>query len=200
MTNKNQEAFEQMNRLTKAAKNFYGDNYNPGTLYPPRDTKFLLDEEYIPFDFDTDYDDTLYKEYRRVRMLDNPFEYNQPSALNQTIGAIYDLGKNYREMTNHKFKYMDDYHHCKANYEAIKRGDYGYKTAKNLMFYKELIDKPKNRYIRGLSQQETENDFIHDSYINALGRARAKFGNYKNSKDACAEFRSNNLAFPKELW
>ena len=45
MTNKNQEAFEQMNRLTKAAKNFYGDNYNPGTLYPPRDTKFLLDLE-----------------------------------------------------------------------------------------------------------------------------------------------------------
>ena len=104
-------------------------------------------------------------------MLDNPFENNQPSALNQTIGTIYDLGKNYREMTNHKFKYMDDYHHCKANYEATKRGDYGYKTAKNLMFYKELIDKPKNRYIRGLSQQETENDFIHDSYINALGRA-----------------------------
>ena len=200
MSDKNKDAFEQMRRLTKEAKKFYGDNYNPGTLYPPRDTKFLLDEEYIPFDFDTDYDDPLYTEYRRVRMLENPFEDNQPSALNQTIGAIYDLGKNYREMTNHKFKYMDDYHHCKANYEATKQGDYGYKTAKNLTFYKELIDKPKNRYIRRLSQQETENDFIHDSYINALGRARAKFGNYKNSKDACAEFRSNNLAFPKELW
>ena len=104
-------------------------------MYPPRDTKFLLDEEYIPFDFDTDYDDPLYTEYRRIRMLDNPLEDNQPSALNQTIGAIYDLGKNYREMTNHKFKYMDDYHHCKANYEATKRGDYGYKTAKNLTFY-----------------------------------------------------------------
>ena len=50
-----------MNRLTKAAKNFYGSNYNPGTLYPPRDTKFLLDEEYIPFDFDTDYDDRYTK-------------------------------------------------------------------------------------------------------------------------------------------
>ena len=48
MRNKNKEAFEQMKRLTKAAKSFYGDNYNPGTLYPPRDTSFLLDEEYIP--------------------------------------------------------------------------------------------------------------------------------------------------------
>ena len=200
MPNKNQEACEQMKRLTKAAKNFYGSNYHPQSLYPQRDTKFLLDEDYIPFDFDTDYNDPLYKEYRRVRMLKNPFEDNQASALNQTVGAIYDLGKNYREMTNHKFKYMDDYHHCKSNYDATKRGDYGYKSAKNLTFYKELIDKPKNRYIRGLSQQETENDFIHDSYINALGRARAKFGNYNNAKDACAEFRSNNLAFPKELW
>ena len=74
MTNKNQEAFKQMQRLTQAAKNFYGNNYNPGSLYPPKDTKFFLNEEYIPFDFDTDYDDPLYKKYRRVRMLDNPFE------------------------------------------------------------------------------------------------------------------------------
>ena len=43
-------------------------------MYPPKDTKFFLNEEYIPFDFDTDYDDPLYKEYRRVRMLDNPFD------------------------------------------------------------------------------------------------------------------------------
>ena len=63
-----------MQRLTKEAKNFYGSNYKPESLYPPRDTKFLLDEEYVPFDFDTDYDDPLYKKYRRVRMLDNPFE------------------------------------------------------------------------------------------------------------------------------
>ena len=85
MTDKNQEAFEQMKRLTKQAKKFYGSNYNPGTLYPPRDTKFLLDEEYIPFDFDTDYDDPLYKEYRRVRMLDNPFEDNQTQAQNLAL-------------------------------------------------------------------------------------------------------------------
>ncbi len=82
MTNKNQEAFEQMQRLTKQAKKFYGLNYNPGSLYPPKDTKFFLNEEYIPFDFDTDYDDPLYKKYRRVRMLDNPFEDNQTQTQN----------------------------------------------------------------------------------------------------------------------
>ena len=74
MSNKNKEAFEQMRRLTKEAKKFYAHNYNPGSLYPPRDTKFLLGEEYIPFDFETDYDDPLYTEYRRVRMLQDPFE------------------------------------------------------------------------------------------------------------------------------
>jgi len=74
MSNKNKEAFEQMRRLTKEAKKFYAHNYNPGSLYPPRDTKFFLNEEYIPFDFETAYDDPLYKEYRRVRMLQDPFE------------------------------------------------------------------------------------------------------------------------------
>ena len=74
MSNKNKEAFEQMRKLTKEAKKFYAHNYNPGSLYPPRDTKFFLNEEYIPFDFETDYDDPLYTEYRRVRMLQDPFE------------------------------------------------------------------------------------------------------------------------------
>ena len=82
MSNRNKEAFEQMRRLTKEAKKFYAHNYNPGSLFPPRDTKFFLNEEYIPFDFETDYDDPLYTEYRRVRMLDNPFEDNQTQIQN----------------------------------------------------------------------------------------------------------------------
>ena len=90
MSNKNKEAFEQMKRLTKAAKEFYGSNYNPGTLYPPRDTKFLLDEEYIPFDFETDYDDPLYTEYRRVRMLENPFEDMKEIEPKQEVKGIGD--------------------------------------------------------------------------------------------------------------
>ena len=126
--------------------------------------------------------------------------YSTSNRAYQSSGAIYELVKNYAEMKNHKFKYMDDYHHCKANYDATKYGIYGYQTAADLSFYKELIDKPKNRYIKNLTQQQSENDFIHDSYINALGRARAKFGNYNDSKDACAEFREYNLDFPEELW
>ena len=87
MTNKNQEAFEQMQRLTKQAKKYYGLNYNPGNLFPPRDTKFFLNEDYIPFDFDTDYDDPLYTEYRRVRMLQDPL-----NDVNETITKPKNFG------------------------------------------------------------------------------------------------------------
>ena len=79
--NRNQDSIEQLKRLTKAAKNFYGNNYSPGSVNPQFDTKFFLNEDYIPFDFDTDYNAPLYKEYRRVRMLKNPFEDNQESEL-----------------------------------------------------------------------------------------------------------------------
>ena len=88
MSNKNLEAFEQMRKLTKEAKKFYADNYNPGSLYPPRDTKFFLNEEYIPFDFETDYDDPLYKEYRRVRMLKNPFEDEKEQGKNFALSGV----------------------------------------------------------------------------------------------------------------
>lgn len=88
MTNQNQEAFEQMKRFTKTAKNLYGNNYSPGAINPQYQTKFFLNEDYIPFDFDTDYNDPLYKEYRRVRMLKNPFEDNQISTLNQIQAPV----------------------------------------------------------------------------------------------------------------
>ena len=57
---------------------------------------FLLDEEYIPFDFDTNYDDPLYTEYRRVRMLENPFEDTKEVELKQKTKGFgdYDNNKN----------------------------------------------------------------------------------------------------------
>ena len=42
MTNQNQEAFEQMKRFTKAAKNLYGNNYSPGAINPQYQTKFFF--------------------------------------------------------------------------------------------------------------------------------------------------------------
>lgn len=71
-------------------------------------------------------------------------------------------------------------------------------TAQKLGFIKELFDKVKNYGYKGLSERETEDDFRHDLYINALGRAKAKYKDYLSAMDACAEFREKNPDFPEE--
>ena len=63
-----------------------------------------------------------------------------PNYFGKMAPAI-DFVRNYATMHAKALKESDQFFHCKANYEAAKRGDYGYKTAKNLTFYKELIDK-----------------------------------------------------------
>ena len=152
----------------------------------------MLDEEYIPFDFDTDYDDPLYTEYRRIRMLDNPLEDNQPSALNQTIGAIYDLGKNYLDMKDDNTIGADDYFHCKANYEAASRGKYGEKTASAVGDFKERVDYFKNRLL-GNNFVSSLADYHHDKNINKQGRFQKSTNLYDNSKNACNYLRVNGI-------
>lgn len=125
---------------------------------------------------------------------------NTFDALSQKTGAMKDLVQEYFKMKEHNYAGMDDYHHCKANYNAVKRGYYGEQTAQNLGFAKELVDKVKNNYIKDLSIQEVENDFRHDLMVNATGRARAKFGNYDTAMEACADFRNKNKKFPEKYW
>ncbi len=125
-------------------------------------------------------------------------QYQNP--LQQVTGAVGDMITEYFKMKKHGYKYLDDYHHCKANYNAVKRGYYGEQTAQNLGFTKELVDKVKNRYIKQLSESEVEKDFQHDLMINATSRARAKFGNHDSDIAACADFREKNKKFPKEYW
>ncbi len=163
MTDKNQEAFEQMKRLTKQAKKFYGSNYNPGSLYPPRDTKFLLDEEYIPFDFDTDYDDPLYKEYRRIRMLDNPFEDNQTQAQNLALkqelkGFDQDDDTNQTNSANFSFSksWPSSFAQADNNVDYSKYGE---------DFSKEFIDEmlADNRFFNAMNQYVMPNE---GGYVN----------------------------------
>ena len=163
MTNKNQEAFEQMQRLTKQAKKFYGLNYNPGSLYPPKDTKFFLNEEYIPFDFDTDYDDPLYKKYRRVRMLDNPFEDNQTqtqnSAPKQNLkGFDQDDDNNQTNSANFSFSksWPSSFAQADNNVDYSKYGE---------DFSKEFIDEmlADNRFFNAMNQYVMPNE---GGYVN----------------------------------
>lgn len=45
--------------------------------------------------------------------------------IQQSLGAAYDMGNEYFKMKSHNYKGLDDYHHCKANYNAASRGEVG---------------------------------------------------------------------------
>lgn len=106
---KNLKAIDQVKRLTKEAKKFYGSNYNPGSLYPPRDTKFLLNEEYIPFDFENEpKDSSLYNEYMRVRTLKDPFEGTQEDMNVSSKTVQMPDNEPYLEFDGSSLKWMED--------------------------------------------------------------------------------------------
>ncbi len=106
---KNLKAIDQVKRLTKEAKKFYGSSYNPSTLYPPRDPKFLLDEEYIPFDFENEpQNSSLYNEYMRVRTLKDPFEGTQEDVNISAQTTQMPDNEPYLEFDGSNLKWMED--------------------------------------------------------------------------------------------
>ena len=68
------------------------------------------------------------------------------NRIKQIKGAVLDLKKNYYDMKKDNTKNgADDYFHCKANFEATKRGELGERTAEYLGNIKEEFDYFKNR-------------------------------------------------------
>lgn len=119
------------------------------------------------------------------------------NAIAQGQNAVSSLVGNYNLMTSHKYKYLDDYYHCKGNYQAAQAGPVGELTAHFLGNAKEGIDYFKNRYYKGLSANEALVDAHHDLYINQIGRNRANNGiNYLNASEACRDFRDRNKKLP----
>ncbi|MBR2034018.1 MAG: hypothetical protein IKA03_05040 [Alphaproteobacteria bacterium] len=84
------------------------------------------------------------------------------SPLQQVIGGVKDMATEYFNMKNHGYKNLDDYHHCKANYNAASRGPYGYNTAKFLGDAKEQFDFRWNKAYKGLSENEAQDDKNND--------------------------------------
>lgn len=111
-----------------------------------------------------------------------------------------DMASEYFKMKNHGYKNLDDYHHCKANFNVAARGPYGYNTAKALGDAKEKFDFYWNQYYKGLDEDEAPKDRFHDLRVNATGRLRGNSGVYRNAQDACADYRNKNPAFPKKYW
>lgn len=121
-------------------------------------------------------------------------------VVRQASGAVKDMSDEYWLMHSHKYQKLDDYYHCKANYKAAKRGEYGERVAEALGNEKEYFDYYKNQMFRGLNQKEAYDDYSHDMNINQIGRNRAKDGNFNSAQEACADFRKRNKALPEEYW
>jgi hypothetical protein len=108
--------------------------------------------------------------------------------------AGYDMTKNYVDMRIAYNKKGDDYFHCKANYDATKRGKYGEMFAEKVGDTKEYYDYFKNQHIKGFSEQEAFDDFVHDTSVNRDGRHLAKSGLYSSSKEGCNKYRVNGIS------
>ncbi len=126
---------------------------------------------------------------------------DQPqSPIQQVFGAARDMATEYYKMKNHGYQKLDDYHHCKANYNAASRGPWGYNTAKFLGDKKEQFDFYWNQGYKGLNENQAMTDMQHDLGVNAIGRLRGDSGLYDNAQDACADYRALNSSFPKKYW
>ena len=122
------------------------------------------------------------------------------SPLQQIVGGVKDMANEYFNMKNHGYKNLDDYHHCKANFNAAARGPYGYNTAKFLGDAKEQFDFHWNKAYKGLKENDAQNDKNHDEIVNAIGRLRGDSGLYRDAQEACEYYRKRNPAFPKRYW
>ena len=129
-----------------------------------------------------------------------PNNIQTQNPLQQVAGAVGDMVTEYYKMKNHGYKYLDDYHHCKANYNAATRGPLGDNTAKYLGNAKETFDFYWNQLYKGKSLQEALIDKNHDLGVNAIGRQKGGSGLYNNAQEACADYRLKNSSFPKKYW
>ena len=124
---------------------------------------------------------------------DGVIEQEDQNPFFQVLGAIKDMGRNYFDMKSDNTKKADDYFHCKANFEAANRGEYGSKTAEWLGDKKEDFDYYYNQLWKGLTQEQAEEDRLHDKMINKIARQRAQKKLYSNSKRACRPYRVRGI-------
>lgn len=190
------------NREQKLIQNY--NNQGITENYPQLGTEFWQNSPDNNYGFGTSNIATnienVTKQWEQNESNTQNFKDNQQSPVRQIVGGAMDMASEYFKMKNHGYQKLDDYHHCKANYNAAARGPYGYNTAKTLGDAKEEFDFYRNQAYKGLSREAAQEDKIHDLSVNADGRLRGSSGLYRNAKEACAKYRSKNSRFPKEYW
>lgn len=118
---------------------------------------------------------------------------NLMDELKQQMLAAYDMTKNYFDMKRDNTKKADDYFHCKANYEATKRGKYGENFASKWGDRKELVDLFRNILFKNMGFYDAFIDYLHDTVVNAEGRQKSKNDVYLSGKEACAPYRVKGI-------
>lgn len=107
--------------------------------------------------------------------------------------ATNDMNRHYWDMKQDNTKYAYDYFHCKASYDATKRGMCGGFAAQYLGDVKEDFDYYYNQLLKGLTQEEAQKDLEHDKQVNQIGRQRAARDLYSDAIEACQSFRVKGI-------
>ena len=105
--------------------------------------------------------------------------------------AFGDFWRNYWDMREADTIGADKYFHCKANFDATKRGWDGDIIAQFTSNFREVFDIATDSLKNGL--YNTLEDTKQDSRANLHGRNAARSGKYQLSKDACAIYRPKGL-------
>ena len=66
--------------------------------------------------------------------------YKSQKIANEILPTVVDMGQEYFNMKNHDFKYLDDYHHCKANFNVAQENEARAAAARFAGDAKELFD------------------------------------------------------------
>ena len=96
------------------------------------------------------------------------------TADSSIIAPFKDMYQNYKDMKNNNLVGADNFFHCKANYEAAKRGKWGEIVGKSISTGRELY---------GLIKGDPLSDTLKDWRANTMGWNGAKKG--LNLKQAC---------------
>ncbi len=104
--------------------------------------------------------------------------------------AFGDFWKNYKDMRNANTIGADRYFHCKANYEATKRGWDGFAAAGFLSNMREAGNLAIDPIKKGRFPVK---DTIEDQHANKYGRGAARSGEYSSAREACAIYRPAGL-------
>ena len=123
---------------------------------------------------------------------DNVIQYMKRFAPIQYALAASDMIKHYILMRADNTKKNDDYFHCKAHFDATRRGKYGERFADYWGDRKEGFDYYWN-LIKGLTPQEAITDYNHDRQVNKNSIHLSKNPLYRNAKEGCQRYRVDEI-------